>query len=210
MKKIALIISLSVCLNTLSNGQFIIKATPFVLLKNQIVNVSGEFKTPALPNFSFTFGIANNFTIKENLQNTNPDLLIDLSKSSSGFSIEPGIRQYLLRTRSPFEGLYAGVYSSFRYGYSFYNEAITINNIQTPTMGTIQQNTLVSVVGLELGYQFLLGAEKNIAIDVFAGLGAKNTSYNRVAKNMVYYTVTNSTNQGISTRGNISIGYLIK
>lgn len=138
-------------MNTLSKAQFVIKATPIVLFKNQIVNVSGEFKTPALPNFSFTFGIANNFTIKENLQNLNADFLIDLSKSSSGFSIEPGIRQYLLPMRSPFEGLYAGVYSSFRYGYSFYNEAITINNIQTLTMGTVQQNTLVSVIGLELG-----------------------------------------------------------
>lgn len=210
MKKIAFIISLSVCLNTFSKAQFIIKATPFVLLKNQIVNVSGEFKTPALPRYSLTFGIANNFTIKENLQNTNPDLLIDLSKSSSGFSIEPGVRQYLLPNNSPFGGLYAGIYSSFRYSYSFYNEAITINKVQTLTMGTIHQNTLVSVVGLELGYQFLLGAEKNIAIDVFAGLGAKNTSCSRITRNLVYYTVPNSSKQGISTRGNISIGYVIK
>jgi hypothetical protein len=190
-------------------AQFIVKATPFVLLKNQIVNLNAELSLPSDPRFSLNFGIAKNLIIKGNLQGNTPNLEIDLAKSSSGFALEPGIREYIMPTKTQYEGLYLGLFSSFRFSHAYYYETVTVNNNLMRTAGTIDQNNLVAVMGLELGYQFFLGAQKNIAIDIYAGIGAKNTSYKLNSKNLLYTNVSSSNTTGIATRGNISLGYLI-
>jgi hypothetical protein len=185
-----------------------LKATPFVILKNQVVNISGEFAIPAAPNFTFTVGLANNFVYKGQLSDSL--LILNNARSFKGLSIEPSLKYYWAPRKNQFEGFYTGIFSSFRYSTSFYDEMFNVNGIQTPTNGSIRQNTLVSVVGLEIGYQFLLGPRKDIAIDLFAGLGAKHTTYNRFGYSLQNHSVESTSSNGIATRGNISVGYIIQ
>jgi hypothetical protein len=207
LKKLFLLSSV-LLIGVSSQAQFVLKATPLVILKNQIVNISGEFAIPTAPDFTFTVGLANNFVYKGEL--TDSLLILNNARSFKGLSIEPELKYYWAPRKNQFEGFYTGIFSSFRYSTSFYDEVFNVNGIQTPTNGSIRQNTLVSVVGLEIGYQFLLGPRKDIAIDLFAGLGSKHTIYNRYGYSLQNHSIESTSSNGIATRGNISVGYIIQ
>lgn len=207
LKKLFLLSSV-LLIGVSSHAQFVLKATPFVILKNQVVNISGEFAIPSLPNCSYSIGLAYNFTVKNDLSDKYKNLRLDTARSFSGFSIEPSFRKYLLPEKKKFEGLYTGIYSSFRYSHSYYSETETTNSMSY-TGGSIRQNTYTAVVGFDIGYQFRLGKQKNFIIDIYTGIGGKTAFYNRNTNLLQNVNILNTFQNGIATRGNVSIGYIM-
>jgi len=128
--------------------------------------------------------------------------------SYPGFKVEPFARYYL-GGEAP-SGLYLqakGAYGSFKPELIFYAPNF-LNNLQAIT----EKKSVSSVGGgLDLGYQWLSGRNKNIAIDISLGGQFMKDINSSITKNNVTYT---SENVGFLTTGpggifnpKLSIGY---
>jgi len=225
MKRILLTVAL-VSSAFLMQAQLAIKVSPFTFPRNMYFTGHVEYLIPNTPRVSAAIGVSPNISYSL-LEDTDNDGLYYYSKdeaiSHPGFSIDPEVRVY---QRKNMEGAYAGLYSSFRSSWGTNNEyadriedpADTTGNTflyLNPTGGTQKFNTLITVVGVQVGYQKFLGPGDRILFDFYAGFGKKIASWNYSSdQNLLGSGLESNVSPGtgiesIALRANLSIGILL-
>ena len=112
------------------------------------------FKTNLLGLFTLLYEhpISNKLSFQVGLQ-YNPENLP--KKNLFVTSIAPEIKYYLIQNKMPASGLYAGIYSKYKY----------INNVKTNETAEVQ----ATAIGLNAGYQYIFS--NGITTEIFAGGG---------------------------------------
>jgi hypothetical protein len=225
MKRI-LVTGALVCFVYLMQAQLAIKVTPLTFPRNMYFTGHVEYLIPGTPRVSAAIGVSPNISYSL-LEDTDNDGFYYYSKdeeiSHPGFSIDPEVRIY---QRKNMEGAYAGLYGSFRSSWGTNNEYT--DRIEDPadttgttylylnaTGGTQKFNTLITVVGVQVGYQKFLGPGDRILFDFYAGFGKKIISRNYSSdQNLLGSGLENNVSSGtgiesLALRANVSIGILL-
>lgn len=173
----------------------VIKITPIVITKGQLVEVSYERQISK--QFTATLGIAP--IVMKPLLGT---LKYPSTNFNGGWAIDPEIRWYASSDKV-MDGFFIGLYNSSRFS-SWEGEDITDVNIDqgiSTRYCTVNNNRYI--YGFELGTERMMG--KHFVFDFYTGLGYSSSIYN------VIYTDDKSTDRlvvpGFNFRLNVSFGY---
>lgn len=211
MKKLSVIIFI-IAITTSIHAQFALKVTPFTLTRNMMFTVHGETALPGTENVSICLGLSPNLFPKSlGLANDSINgyyYNADFSQSWKGFSIDPEVRYY---GRKMMEGMYVGLYGSFRFSSAKileYHDKDTTSTYFNPTGGSQKLNTLVSVYGVTVGYQKVYGKNDGFLLDVYGGYGKKITTRTFEPGEQLHTAgFTKQTDVGNALRLNVSLGY---
>ncbi len=133
--------------------------------------------------------------------------------SFPGYKVEPFLRYYM-GGEAP-SGLYLQgrfLYGSFSKDFVYYATGFGNQNSSNFLETLYKKNTVSSTGGgLDLGYQWLSGREKNIVVDFSLGVQAMNDINHEIKQNGITYSTTNigflTTGPGGIFNPHLSIGY---
>jgi hypothetical protein len=195
-------------------GSLIVKATPVTVLRNMWFTVHGEYAISS--SVSLGLGISPNMVPKgkglgEAFDDDSFGYIIDLEESKSGLSFDPEFRWY---SDNMMDGFFVGAYSSLRfssavleapggYTYDIFGDVVDYEDERKADL-----RTLVTVIGPQFGWEKLLGKQDRFVFDGYIGVGLKLTNRQYSGSNASDFE--SGMTPGISSRGNVSIGYRIK
>ena len=201
-----------------ASSQLAIKLTPLTVFRNMKYTLHGEYLLPESITGKYSISVAlgwspNLFPKSSGLDSDkkgNYYYTINFNKSNAGFAIDPELRWYF---KKPMQRYFLGVYSSFRTSTSVIEEYLnkdTSNTYFNPTLGYQNLSTLISVFGIQMGYQKVFGPDNRFILDTYIGFGNKitNRNYDR-GYQLSGPGYKSNIVSGIALRGNVSIGFLL-
>lgn len=215
MKKLIIALMLFIIsLNSFSQllNRNIIKVSPIVIMKGQIIEV--HFERALFNSLSLSIGVAPIF-IGEFFDEDYLDTTI--KRSLKGIAIDPEIRWYS-RTNNALDGYFIGIFNSQRMsGIDNHNgplipnkendpfSSVTYNSIDPTYISKDKYNVKkkVSIYGFQLGYERVFN--NMFVFDFYSGLGIGNRKYTSINNRTNYKVVTNGIK--FHCRFNFSFGY---
>jgi len=208
MKKVLVVLFIFTCMCNLhsSSQELNVKVTPIAFARNMWITLHGEYALPTKNKLTVGLGISPNIIPKIPLLGMDGTDMI-LEKSKAGISIDPEIRMY---ADDVMDGFFFGLYSSQRFSKSHFEDNTT-EYIDSFTSNDVTYSwtmrARVGVYGAQLGWEKLLGKRDRFVVDAYLGLGLKFVSYKIIEGEA---DLQDFNTGGIATRGNVSLGYVIK
>ena len=196
MKKIFVSFLFSIVLTSIYSQENIVKISPLVFTKGQILEV--HYERHLFGRFTAGAGISTIF-----FSSSASGLEYKPEKFNIGVAIDPEIRYYFKKKNDentkPMDGYFMGLYNSTRI--SSYTSYDSFENPNSTTLNKINEN--ISIYGLQFGYEKKIS--ENLIIDLYTGFGSGTVKY--LITNTITNQSMNTTKDAGNFRFNFSIGY---